>query len=118
MDRAKQYEWSKTPENDDGVALSAMLLSEERGSYAVLASFMSRLGARLAESPDENVRSAYRELANRAETAFAYEAEHGRRSLMRWDHPTNIEWVKNGLISLSESDRRAFEECNGHAKNA
>lgn len=115
MDRTADSMWGKTTENDDGVALEAMLHAEERGSYSVLGSFIERYGQRLRESPDEGVGTAYLELVERTKGAFEYEAEHGRRSLMKWDHPDNIEWVRIGLIKLTERDRRAFEACNGFA---
>lgn len=103
------HRWGRTSENDDGIALEAMLGAEERGDYAVLESFMFRLGARLSASPDEEIRKAYRDLEERAAGAFEHEAQHGRGSLMKWDHPVNVEWVRIGLIKLGENERRAFE---------
>lgn len=115
MEVTSDVQWERSPEEDDEIVLEAMLHAEERGSYSVLKSFMSRLGGRLSASPDEKIRAAYLEIAIRADEAFKYEAEHGRRSLMKWDHPVNQKWVRNGLIKLSASDRRAFEACNGSA---
>lgn len=113
MDAISEIQWERSPEEDDGIVLEAMLIAEERGSYSVLKSFMSRLGEMLSTSPDDEVRRAYLELAHRADGAFKYEAEHGFRSLMKWDHPVNVRWVKLGLIKLSLEDQQAFEACNG-----
>ncbi|MET3524117.1 hypothetical protein [Mesorhizobium abyssinicae] len=113
MDAAADTVLGKTPENDDGVALGAMLRAEGRGSYDVLASFMGRLGSRLSVSPLEEIRTAYRELTERAAKALEHEAKYGRRSLMKWDHPDNVKCVRIGLIKLNADDRRAFEAANG-----
>ncbi|MDX8470151.1 hypothetical protein RFM26_31210 [Mesorhizobium sp. VK23B] len=113
MDAAPQVAWGRSPYEDDGTVLEAMLFAEERGSYSVLKSFMSDCGSKLRNSSDPVVQAAYCELEGWAEKAFEHEAKHGRQSLMKWDHPTNVEWVRIGLIKLSEDDRRAFEAANG-----
>jgi len=118
MNTASGIQWERSPEEDDGTVLEAMLIAEERGSYSVLKSFIDDFGGRLRKSSDAKIATAYRDLEIRAEKAFEHEARHGRRSLMKWDHPVNVRWVKLGLIKLSTEDRQAFEACNGSMVNA
>jgi hypothetical protein len=118
VDKVSDIQWGRSPEEDDGIVLEAMLFAEERGSYSVLKSFMDDFGDRLLKASDAKISAAYRDLETRAGKAFEHEAEHGRRSLMKWDHPVNIKWVKLGLIKLSPEERQAFEACNGTSVTA
>ncbi|RWL80653.1 MAG: hypothetical protein EOR67_30890 [Mesorhizobium sp.] len=112
MNVRSDIHWGRSPEEDDGTVLSAMLFAEERGDYSVLKGFMSDFGSRLRNSQDKEVATAYGELEVRSAKSFEYEAKHGRHSLMKWDHPVNVEWVKLGLIKLTPEDRLAFENRN------
>lgn len=86
----------RTPK-DDRILLDAMLLAEERGSYATLRAFIEKSGHHLRASADLEVPAEYEKLLARAEEAFEYERLHGEGSLFNLDHPLNQRFMKTWL---------------------
>lgn len=95
---------SEMPEVEDGAYLEAMFSAEECGSYAVLASLIRDHAHRFRKCKDLEMVARFHELEIRAEAALRYEAMHGFRSLMKWDHPINAQWVNKGIIQLAKAD--------------
>lgn len=85
--------------------LESMRLDEKRGAVWELKQCIERCTLIFAEAEDQELNAEFEAISRRAMEAFAFEAEHGARSLFNHEHPFNQMLDQAGLIDLKSFPR-------------
>lgn len=83
--------------------VDTMRLAEERGCCVTMRGLIKDAEADVTTYGDAILVTDYEAFKKRAEEAFAYEEAHGKYSLLKLDHPSNVRLIEEGILKLPEA---------------